>query len=77
MNRLVSKIVEIDGGELVTYSGNYDFYARSSGAIAEKQQEAQFERQGGDARARSAPSSSPASRRARRASHAAQVQSRA
>src|SRR5205814_10612024 len=26
MNRLVTKIVEIDGGELVTFSGNYDFY---------------------------------------------------
>jgi ATPase subunit of ABC transporter with duplicated ATPase domains len=26
MNRLVTKIVEIDGGELTTYTGNYDFY---------------------------------------------------
>jgi ATPase subunit of ABC transporter with duplicated ATPase domains len=26
MNRLVNKIVEIDGGELTTYTGNYDFY---------------------------------------------------
>ena len=26
LNRLVTKIVEIDGGELTTYSGNYDFY---------------------------------------------------
>src|SRR5437773_10972595 len=26
MNRLVSRIAEIDGGEITTYSGNYDFY---------------------------------------------------
>ncbi|MEO8552955.1 MAG: ATP-binding cassette domain-containing protein, partial [Kofleriaceae bacterium] len=26
MNRVVGKIVEIDGGELRTYTGNYDFY---------------------------------------------------
>ena len=26
MNRVVKKIVEIDGGELRTYGGNYDFY---------------------------------------------------
>jgi ATPase subunit of ABC transporter with duplicated ATPase domains len=28
MNRLVSKIAEIDGGEIITYSGDYDFYER-------------------------------------------------
>src|SRR4029078_11536040 len=28
MNRVVSKIAEIDGGEITTYSGNYDFYER-------------------------------------------------
>jgi len=28
MNRVVGKIIEIDGGELTTYSGNYDFYER-------------------------------------------------
>ena len=27
MNRLVGKIVEIDGGELTSFSGNYEFYA--------------------------------------------------
>src|ERR1700724_202152 len=26
MNRIITKVVEIDGGELTTYSGNYDFY---------------------------------------------------
>jgi ATPase subunit of ABC transporter with duplicated ATPase domains len=34
MNRLVTKIVEIDGGELTTYTGNYDFYEQQR-AIAE------------------------------------------
>jgi len=29
MNRVVSKIAEIDSGEIVTYSGNYDFYGAS------------------------------------------------
>ena len=28
MNRVVGKIVEIDGGELRTYTGNYDFYEK-------------------------------------------------
>ena len=44
MNRIVTKIVEIDGGELTTYAGDYDFYERQR-ALGEKQQQAQFERQ--------------------------------
>ncbi len=44
MNRLVSKIVEIDGGDLVTYGGNYEFYERQR-ALNEQQAEAQYERQ--------------------------------
>ena len=44
MNRIVTKIVEIDGGELTTYSGNYDFYERQR-ALAEAQAEAQYARQ--------------------------------
>ncbi|AKT42071.1 ABC-F family ATP-binding cassette domain-containing protein [Chondromyces crocatus] len=44
MNRIVSKILEIDGGELTTYSGNYDFYERQR-AVNEAQAEAQYERQ--------------------------------
>ena len=28
MNRVVTRIAEIDGGEIVTYSGDYDFYER-------------------------------------------------
>jgi ATPase subunit of ABC transporter with duplicated ATPase domains len=26
MNRIITKVVEIDGGQLTTYSGNYEFY---------------------------------------------------
>src|SRR6201999_304706 len=44
MNRIVTKVVEIDGGALTTYSGNFDFYMQQR-ALAEKQQQAQFERQ--------------------------------
>jgi ATPase subunit of ABC transporter with duplicated ATPase domains len=44
LNRIVTKIVEIDGGELTTYSGNYDFYEEKR-ALVEQQAEAQYERQ--------------------------------
>ncbi len=44
MNRIVGKIIEIDSGELITYSGNYDFYEQQR-AIQEQQAEAQFARQ--------------------------------
>jgi ATPase subunit of ABC transporter with duplicated ATPase domains len=44
MNRVVSKIAEIDGGEIVTYSGNYEFYERER-AIREENQQAAFTRQ--------------------------------
>jgi len=44
MNRIVSKIVEIDGGELITYSGNYDFYERER-ASREANREAAYARQ--------------------------------
>jgi len=44
MNRVVSKIAEIDSGEIVTYSGNYDFYERER-AIRETNQQAAFARQ--------------------------------
>ena len=44
MNRVVKKIVEIDGGQVRSYSGDYDFYER---ARAEEQvrREAEYERQ--------------------------------
>jgi ATPase subunit of ABC transporter with duplicated ATPase domains len=44
MNRIVSKIAEIDGGEIIVYSGNYDFYERER-AIREDNQQAAFARQ--------------------------------
>jgi ATPase subunit of ABC transporter with duplicated ATPase domains len=44
MNRLVSKIAEIDAGEIIAYSGNYDFYERER-AIRETNQQAAFARQ--------------------------------
>jgi ATPase subunit of ABC transporter with duplicated ATPase domains len=44
MNRIVTKILEIDGGEIITYSGNYDFYERER-ALRETNQEAAYARQ--------------------------------
>jgi ATPase subunit of ABC transporter with duplicated ATPase domains len=44
MNRVVSRIIEIDGGVLTSYSGNYDFYERQR-AQNEAQAEAAFARQ--------------------------------
>ncbi len=44
MNRLVTKIAEIDGGEIIVYSGNYDFYERER-TIREANQAAAFARQ--------------------------------
>ena len=71
MNRIVSKIVEIDGGSLTTYSGDYEFYEQQR-ALNEKQQQAQFERQ----QAMLAKEIKFIERFKARASHAAQVQSR-
>ena len=44
MNRLVSKIAEIDAGEIIAYSGNYDFYERERN-IRETNRQAAFARQ--------------------------------
>ena len=71
MNRIANKIVEIDGGSLTTYSGNYEFYEQQR-ALNEKQQQAQFERQ----QAMLAKEIKFIERFKARASHAAQVQSR-
>ena len=71
MNRIVNKIIEIDGGSLTTYSGDYAFYEQQR-ALAEKQQQAQFERQ----QAMLAKEIKFIERFKARASHAAQVQSR-
>ncbi len=71
INRLVTKIVEIDGGDLTTFSGDYDFYERQR-EIAAAQQEAQYARQ----QAMLAKEQAFIDRFKARASHAAQVQSR-
>src|SRR5579872_2778508 len=71
MNRIIDKVVEIDGGSLTTYSGNYEFY-EGQRALNEKQQQAQFERQ----QAMLAKEIKFIERFKARASHAAQVQSR-
>ena len=71
MNRIVNKVVEIDAGSLTSYTGNYEFYAQQR-ALADKQQQAQFERQ----QAMLAKEISFIERFKARASHAAQVQSR-
>src|SRR5258705_13496284 len=71
MNRIVTKVVEIDGGSLNAYSGNYEFYEQQR-ALNEKQQQAQFERQ----QAMLAKEIKFIERFKARASHAAQVQSR-
>ena len=44
MNRIVSKIAEIDAGEINSYSGDYDFYERERG-IRDVNQQAAFARQ--------------------------------
>ncbi len=44
MNRVASKIVEIDGGELRTYGGNYDFYEQAR-VIEAARREAAYARQ--------------------------------
>jgi ATPase subunit of ABC transporter with duplicated ATPase domains len=71
MNRIIGKVVEIDGGSLTTYSGDYDFYEQQR-ALTEKQRQAQFERQ----QAMMAKEIKFIERFKARASHAAQVQSR-
>jgi ATPase subunit of ABC transporter with duplicated ATPase domains len=71
MNRVVGKIIEIDRGELTTWSGDYDFYERER-AVADAHQQAAFERQ----QAMLKKELAFIERFKARASHAAQVQSR-
>src|SRR5437764_1900477 len=71
MNRVVSKIAEIDDGEITTYSGNYDFYERER-AIREANREAAYARQ----QAMLAKEQRFIERFAAHAAKAAQVQSR-
>ncbi len=71
MNRIVTKVIEIDGGSLNSFAGDYEFY-EAQRAQNEKQQQAQFERQ----QAMLAKEIKFIERFKARASHAAQVQSR-
>jgi ATPase subunit of ABC transporter with duplicated ATPase domains len=71
MNRVVSKIAEIDSGEITVYTGNYDFYERER-AIREANREAAYARQ----QAMLAKEQRFIERFAAHAAKAAQVQSR-
>ncbi len=44
MNRIVSRIVDIDGGEFIAYTGDYDYFVRQR-AVAEANREASYARQ--------------------------------
>src|ERR1700744_4522176 len=70
-NRIIGKVVEIDGGTLTTYAGNLDFYEQQR-VLGERQRQAQFDRQ----QAMLAKEIKFIERFKARASHAAQVQSR-
>jgi ATPase subunit of ABC transporter with duplicated ATPase domains len=71
MNRVTSRIAEIDEGEITVYSGNYDFYERER-AIREANREAAYARQ----QAMLAKEQRFIERFAAHAAKAAQVQSR-
>jgi ATPase subunit of ABC transporter with duplicated ATPase domains len=71
MNRIVTKIVEIEAGELTSFTGDYEFYQRQR-AMLDLQAESAFERQ----QAMLAKEEAFIARFKARASHAAQVQSR-
>jgi ATPase subunit of ABC transporter with duplicated ATPase domains len=71
MNRVVTRIAEIDGGEITAYSGNYDFYERERG-VREANREAAYARQ----QAMLAKEQRFIERFAAHAAKAAQVQSR-
>lgn len=71
MNRLVTKIVEIDGGDLTSYTGDFDNYEQQR-ELAAAQKEAQHARQ----QAMLAKEEAFIARFKARASHASQVQSR-
>ena len=71
MNRVVTKVLEIDGGDIVTYSGNYDYYVKER-EIRETNQEAAYARQ----QAKLAKEQRFIERFSAHAAKAAQVQSR-
>ena len=71
MNRIVSRVAEIDDGEITAYSGDYDFYERERG-LREANREAAYARQ----QAMLAKEQRFIDRFAAHAAKAAQVQSR-
>jgi ATPase subunit of ABC transporter with duplicated ATPase domains len=71
MNRIVTRVAEIDDGEITAYSGNYDFYERER-ALREANREAAYARQ----QAMLAKEQRFIDRFAAHAAKAAQVQSR-
>jgi ATPase subunit of ABC transporter with duplicated ATPase domains len=71
MNRIVTKIVEIDDGDIISYSGDYDFYVRER-EQREANQEAAYARQ----QAKLAKEQRFIDRFSAHAAKAAQVQSR-
>ncbi|HVS31520.1 MAG TPA: ABC-F family ATP-binding cassette domain-containing protein [Thermoanaerobaculia bacterium] len=71
LDRIVTKIIEIDGGDIVAYSGNYDFYVRER-ELREANQEAAYARQ----QAKLAKEQRFIERFTTHAAKAAQVQSR-
>ncbi|WP_257303584.1 ABC-F family ATP-binding cassette domain-containing protein [Geothrix campi] len=71
MNRIVTKVLEIDGGDIVTFSGNYDFYVKER-EQREANQEAAYARQ----QAKLAKEQRFIERFSAHAAKAAQVQSR-
>lgn len=71
MNRVAAKIIEIDSGEIRSYSGNYDFYEQARAQETERR-EAQYARQ----QAMLAKESRFIERFKAQAAKAAQVQSR-
>ena len=44
LNRVISRIIEIDGGEVKTYAGDYEFYERAR-ALENARREAEYDRQ--------------------------------
>ena len=71
MNRIVGKIVEIDGGELTIFGGDYEYYVKQR-ALLDVQAQSAVDRQ----EAMLAKEEAFIARFKARASHAAQVQSR-
>jgi ATPase subunit of ABC transporter with duplicated ATPase domains len=71
LNRVITRVVDIDEGELISYSGNFDFYQEQY-RLRQREREAQYSRQ----QAMLAKEQAFIDRFKARASHAAQVQSR-